>query len=121
MVFFADLPAGLLGGLLLEWFCPQPPPQALPQFGDSICDGRALFGSLSAFALSTSVFLWCCSGCVREPEALLRGAKNTYMGAARVRGWAEGTSEGIERSNNESDECGERRLLVPRASAQVAP
>ena len=29
--------------------------------------------------------------------------------------------EGSERSNNESDDCGERRLLVPRASAQAAP
>ncbi len=112
MVFFADLPAGLLGGVLLQWFCPQPLPQALLQFGEAVCNGRALFGTLSAFALATAIFLWCCPGCVREPEELLRGAKNTRkMGA----------SEGNEGSNNESEDCDERRLLVPLGCAPVAP
>ena len=43
VVFFADLPAGLLGGMLLEWHCPQPP--GGQQLGIA-CDARALYGSL---------------------------------------------------------------------------
>ena len=54
LVFLAEVPAGLLGGLLLERFCA----------AEGQCDGRQLFGALGAFAALTPLLL-----CARRTEA----------------------------------------------------
>jgi len=97
VVFFADLPAGLLGGILLQWYCPQPPqPEQEPQYGTSVCDGRALFGTLGAFALATPVLLWCCPGCVREPDGALRSTSKAAANFGGKNRPSTSDEEGIE-------------------------
>ena len=64
VVFLADLPAGLIGGLLLNKFCPNPDEDA-----SVVCDGQRLFGTLGLFAMMTPLLLFTCAPCFREPDA----------------------------------------------------
>ncbi|KAL1495959.1 hypothetical protein AB1Y20_014601 [Prymnesium parvum] len=73
LVFLAEVPAGVLGGMLLERYC-------LDGHG---CDARRLFGALAAFAALTPMALWSCPSLFRE-EASLEIAK--------VEGKVEGSS-----------------------------
>eukprot|EP00933_Yihiella_yeosuensis_P044271 TRINITY_DN39371_c0_g1_i1.p1 TRINITY_DN39371_c0_g1~~TRINITY_DN39371_c0_g1_i1.p1 ORF type:complete len:267 (+),score=59.29 TRINITY_DN39371_c0_g1_i1:1050-1850(+) len=58
-VFLADVPVGMLGGALLETFCPS----------DEDCNSQRLFGALWAFALLTPLTMWSCGSCLEEPDA----------------------------------------------------
>lgn len=63
VIFLAEMPAGLLGGWLLERHCSSA----------AKCDARGLFGELAAFALLTPLMLWACPSLLREPSADVRG------------------------------------------------
>eukprot|EP01052_Picozoa_sp_SAG31_P028389 SAG31_NODE_2736_length_5167_cov_4.773283_3_plen_528_part_00 len=68
-VFLADLPTGLLGGVLLAFFCPEEAKlQSNMDEDSSICDARRLFGTLGMFAILSPFFLWMCPSLFREPE-----------------------------------------------------
>ena len=63
-----QVPAGLLGGVLLERFCA----------AEGSCDGRRLFGALGAFAALTPLLLWLVPTAFREDErALLAEARGS--------------------------------------------
>jgi hypothetical protein len=64
VAFLAELPAGLLGGWLLDRHCSAASYDALGPHG---CDARSLFGSLGAFALLTPLALWATPWLLREP------------------------------------------------------
>lgn len=73
--FLAEVPAGLLGGVLLERFCSgdaavaSGAEAAVGTTGaahGSGCDARGLFGSLMGFALLTPLLLWSCPSLFRE-------------------------------------------------------
>ena len=67
-----------------------------PQYGTVVCDGRALFGTLGAFALATPVLLWCCPGCVREPDAALRSTSKATANFGGKNRPSTSDEEGIE-------------------------
>jgi hypothetical protein len=70
VTFLAELPAGLVGGVLLERHCSQ---AAYEERGAAGCDARALFGSLGAFAALTPLVLWALPWLLREPSADVSG------------------------------------------------
>ncbi|KAL3910403.1 MAG: hypothetical protein SGPRY_009070 [Prymnesium sp.] len=57
LVFLAEVPAGLLGGSLLELYCPAEA---------SRCHGQRLFGALATFGAITPALLWSCPALFRE-------------------------------------------------------
>uniref|UniRef100_A0A7S3EPW9 Major facilitator superfamily (MFS) profile domain-containing protein n=1 Tax=Haptolina ericina TaxID=156174 RepID=A0A7S3EPW9_9EUKA len=63
LVFLAEVPAGVVGGILLERYCPQGSDGAS-------CDGRRLFGALAAFACISPLLLWGIPTLLREDVAL---------------------------------------------------
>eukprot|EP00656_Telonema_subtile_P050067 TRINITY_DN6389_c0_g1_i2.p1 TRINITY_DN6389_c0_g1~~TRINITY_DN6389_c0_g1_i2.p1 ORF type:complete len:457 (+),score=81.93 TRINITY_DN6389_c0_g1_i2:55-1425(+) len=56
--FLAEVPAGLLGGWLIEEHCPAP----------EDCDGSTMFGKLAGFAVLTPLCLWACPWVFYEPD-----------------------------------------------------
>ena len=76
ILFLAELPAGLIGGALLERHCSQ---AAYDEHGADGCDAHALFGSLAAFASLTPLALWIAPVLLREPSADTRGEPDGGM------------------------------------------
>jgi hypothetical protein len=58
VTFLAEVPAGLLGGWLLERHCASA----------EACDGASMFAELAAVALISPVCLWMCPTIFREPH-----------------------------------------------------
>ena len=58
ITFLAEVPAGLLGGWLLERHCPS----------EERCDGGGMFIELAGVALISPLFLWACPALFREPH-----------------------------------------------------
>ena len=68
--FLAEVPAGLLGGWLLEAHCTS----------SEHCDGRTLFGQLALFAALTPLMLWSCPRLFSEPDLMQRSMNSsTHM------------------------------------------
>lgn len=76
ITFLAELPAGLVGGALLERHCSQ---AAFDELGASGCDAHSLFGSLGAFASLTPIALWAVPRLLREPSADTPGEPDRGM------------------------------------------
>ena len=71
-MFLAEVPAGLLGGHLLERYCG----------AEGECDGRRMFAALSCFAALTPLLLWAVPSAFREDETLLLAEANAAAAAA---------------------------------------
>ena len=74
--FLAELPAGLLGGFLLDLHCPR----------STSCDSAGLFGSLGAFAAVTPLLLWSCPSLLREPSADVSGGSHDAFSLGELGG-----------------------------------
>ena len=70
IAFLAELPAGFIGGRLLERYCSE---TAYEERGAAGCDSRSLFGALGAFAALTPLLLWLVPSLLREPSADVGG------------------------------------------------
>ena len=91
VAFLAELPAGMLGGWLIERHCSS---AAVAASGAAGCDAPSLFGRLAAFALLTPLALWSCPSLLREPSADVRG--NLVGDANTAAGGGERACEAVE-------------------------
>lgn len=91
VAFLAELPAGMLGGWLIEGHCSK---AAVAARGAAGCDAPRLFGSLAAFALLTPLALWSCPSLLREPSADVSG--NALGDAIDAAGGEERACEAVE-------------------------
>jgi POT family proton-dependent oligopeptide transporter len=70
VAFLAELPAGLLGGWLVNRHCSEADTAAM---GPDGCNATGLFGQLALFALTSPVLLWTCPSLLLEPDADVSG------------------------------------------------
>jgi len=75
VAFLAEVPAGMLGGWLIQRHCPEGQAGATGSAASGGCDARNLFGELGLFALLSPLALWSFPSLLREPDADVCGGQ----------------------------------------------